>query len=325
MKKPHSSAFTRKIVDEVIGQTGFITLTRPQVLNALDFEMVQHLSDVLERWKTDERVSQVFITGEGRAFCAGGDIRAGYEAAIRKDYSYTEQYFRAEYSLNKLVHHYPKPYIAFLNGITMGGGMGISIHGSCRIVTEHSLLSMPEVHIGFFPDVASCYFLDKCPGLTGLYLALTGDRIGPYDALFTGLATHFVPEVKTEIVRHEIAHTPLDQILEDYALTPSQKSVLAEKIDIINRCFHHETISDIKQALHDDPDPFAHHAFSLMQKASPYSLEETLAHMRKTKGWDIDQCVGEDYHLAHKMVHHADFIEGIRAAVVDKDRMPKWV
>lgn len=314
------------VLSSVKSTTGFITLNRPDRLNALNLEMVDAITETLIRWRDDPQVTQVVIKGEGRAFCAGGDLRAGYEAIKAGDTGFAERYFKNEYEMNRLIHHYPKPYVAICHGATMGGGVGVSIHGSHRIATENSVFSMPETRIGFFPDVGAAYFLDKAPGEVGTYLALTGAHINAFDGLYAGFATHFVPSAKIPGLLKELEEgRAIDLILNSYVLQVTQACELEMHLDEINRNFSFNNISDILAAMESSLEPFIHAARIELQQRSPNSLAETLSYLRKAEQWSIDQVIDYDYQLSLKMSGHPDFMEGIRAMIIDKDKKPTWI
>jgi enoyl-CoA hydratase len=319
--------------DEVLftveGSAGIITLNRPQALNALTRNMVQLMDRQLVAWAENRAIQAVIITGAGdRAFCSGGDVKsvaldvkAGGEA--RK---HAGEFFREEYTLNNRIFEFPKPYISLINGIVMGGGKGISAHGSHRIITENTLFAMPEAGIGFFPDVGGGYFLPRCPGQTGLYLALTGKRIKASDTLYIGFGTHFVTAAKIDELRSKIAAAPhdLEALLEDFSSAPADASeILRERVKI-DRCFAHDRIEEILKALEKDASPFAMETLKIMRSLSPSSLKIALRQIRRGASMKFAEVMTMEYRLSRACINRHDFYEGVRAALIDKDRQPKW-
>ncbi|MGB0934531.1 MAG: enoyl-CoA hydratase/isomerase family protein [Alphaproteobacteria bacterium] len=315
------------ILGEVISGTGWLTLNRPGALNALDLQMVTDMQAQLEAWAVNPDVRQVVVQGKGRAFCAGGDIRLAYEAWKKGFYDEADAFFRLEYSLNLYVHEYSKPYVAILDGITLGGGMGVSIHGSHRIVTERARLGMPETIIGYFPDVGSSYFLNQCPGESGLYAGLTGNQISPADALYMGLATHYMPSKNIpKLVALLQTGEDLEIAIKTHELKLMQTGAIQEHINIIDTCFGQDSVEDIFKALASDGSTFALETFETLKTRCPQSLEETFALFRRARDFSgVAEAIEEDYRKSKRLGGSPNFIEGIRAAVVDKDRNPKWV
>lgn len=289
------------ILTNIENNTGYIILNRPQALNALNLELIDKLTDVLQLWREDPEVAQVVISSNSRAFCAGGDLKVAYEAIINGDFQLAGEFFTKEYELNALIHHYPKPYTAMLNGITMGGGMGISINGSKRIVTANAILCMPETSIGFYPDAGSTYFLNRCPGAVGMFLGLTSYRMNAVDAMFSGLAT-------------------------DYEDTmPLGKSYLEENYAEINEHFGKESWAEIYESLNQANTPFAAATLEQLKLLSPNSLKVAFIMLYKARAMTFDQAIAAELAMSLEIIHHPDFREGIRAAVIDKDRQPRWV
>jgi len=318
-----------EVLFDVEGSAGVITLNRPQALNALTFNMVQLMDIQLIAWAKDPAIKTVMITGAGdRAFCSGGDIKSvalaikkgGEERAIMRDF------FRAEYTLNNRIFTFPKPYISLINGIVMGGGKGVSAHGSHRIVTENTLFAMPETGIGFFPDVGGGYFLPRCPGQTGTYLALTSKRIKAFDTMYIGFATHFVPAAKIGALRSEIAAAPqhLDVLLKKFSAPPPGESEIAPYREKIDRIFAHDHVEDILEALTKDSSEWAAETLKTMQSLSPSSLKIALKQIRLGATMNFADVMTMEYRLSQACLNRPDFYEGVRAALIDKDRQPKW-
>ena len=306
--------------------TGRITLNRPQALHALNTEMCRLMSEALTEWAVDDKVKMVMIDhADGtRGFCAGGDIRMVAESG-RWDGKAGEDFFRIEYKLNTQIKRFPKPYIALMDGVTMGGGVGISIHGSHRIATEHTLFAMPETGIGLFPDVGGSWFLPRLQGQLGTWLALTGARLKGRDVLAAGIATHFVPsENLPKLKARLLAGEALDTVLADYAQA-SQAPSYAEYLDIINHCFSRPTITDICLALKMADDDWATAQADILKSRSPLSMAVSLAQLRRgAQMSSFEDIMRMEYRIACHIIRTHDFSEGVRAVIEDKDHAPKW-
>lgn len=326
--------FTEVLFEEVAGKggnLGVITLNRPQVLNSLNHDMIVAMHAQLKKWASDVAIKAVVVkAAEGRAFCAGGDIRLAYERARTNDPLMAE-FFRDEYQLNRYIFHYAKPYIALLDGITMGGGVGISIHGSHRVATEKLLFAMPETGIGFFPDVGGTYFLPRLPGKLGLYLGLTGARIKCDDAVALGLATHKVNPADlsgliTALAEKEFsadAKKSVTEIINQFAL-PCESSAYLEQQQEIDKHFSHATVEEILQSLQHAQSPLCLDAPAVLAKKSPTSLKVTLRALAEGMREDFDTCMRQEFRLTCRFLREHDFPEGIRAVVIDKDQKPVW-
>lgn len=315
------------------GGTGFITLDRPKALNALTLEMIRAIMPQLQDWRDDSSIKAVVIVGSGdRAFCAGGDVRAVYEAG-RKGESLTAEFFRDEYRLNRMIHVFSKPYVALIDGITMGGGVGLSVHGSHRVATEKTMLAMPETGIGLFPDVGATYFLPRLPGRLGLFLALTGWRLGAADALYCGLATDFVPSKDIAGLIDAFAsarwdadtdpESLVDQII-DGVKAQADPAGLAEYRVVIDRCFAASSVEAILEALDAEPGDWPAKVAGTIRKQCPTSLKVTFAQVAKSAGMDFDRAMVEEYRMSQAFMAGPNFYEGIRAILIDKDQQPKW-
>lgn len=329
-----------EILFERRGPLGLITLNRPAALNALTLHMIQQMDTKLANWAEEDSIKAVVITGAGeRAFCAGGDVKAVVQEAMaaRKgsgDGALGRAFFSEEYALNTRIHEFPKPYVSILNGIVMGGGMGISAHGSHRIATENCQFAMPETNIGFFPDVGGGYFLPRCPGQTGLYLALTSKKIGQVDAIYIGFATHAMTAEKIPALLSALqhadfggrkdAHAVVSDILEDMACPVQGESELAPNRAAIDKCFGHDSIEDIVAALQAETTSFAKEALVRLHAVSPTSLKIALRQIRMGAGMDFRNVMSMEYAISQHCLHAHDFIEGVRAALIDKDKQPKW-
>jgi len=316
-----------EIIFDVRGKVGLITLNRPQALNALTFDMAGQLDKKLILWAKDPAIAAVIIMGAGdRAFCAGGDIKAVAVEAKQGGGNISRKFFREEYTLNHRIFAFPKPYVSLINGIVMGGGKGLSAHGSHRVVTENVLFAMPETSIGFFPDVGGGYFLPRCPGQTGVYLALTSKRIKAFDTLYIGFATHFVPAAKIDSLRGEIIRSPQDlpSLLEKFSEPPPVESEITPYREKIDRYFAHDHVEEILRDLEKDSSPWAVETLSVMNTMSPTSLKIALRQIRLGATMSFAEVMTMEYRLSQACLSRHDFYEGVRAALIDKDRQPKW-
>ncbi|PXW98131.1 enoyl-CoA hydratase/carnithine racemase [Sphaerotilus hippei] len=323
---------------EVNGRLGVITLHRAGSLNALSLEMVRDLTSCLLHWQADERVLAVLLRGAGRegkppAFCAGGDIRFFHQAALAGD-PRLEDFFTEEYALDHLVHTYPKPTLALMDGICMGGGMGLAQGCSLRVVTEHSRLAMPETQIGLFPDVGGGWFLARCPGHVGEYLALTGETLGAADAITFGLADlcHASATLPTLVAR--LADPTL---IDAVALLerargsgiPASLEKLALQREAIDSHFSRATLVDILASLSADASPWAQHTLAQLNKRSPLMMAVSLELVRRARHLTLAQDLRMERDLVRRCFHlrpgtASETVEGIRALVIDKDHQPRW-
>ena len=320
--------------DVLIGQFGSlgrIRLNRPKALNSVTLDMVRRMSGALERFEEALEVAAVLITGEGeKGFCAGGDIRAIYESG-RAGTHLADDFRREEYVLNARIDTFAKPYVAIMDGITMGGGVGISAHGSHRIVTDRTRLAMPETTIGFFPDVGGTWLLSRAPGETGTYLGLTGESIGAADALYVGLADVYVPSVNLpdlvnalETLPALAGHDRVRKIIEPFT-RKAGPSALAEHRRLIDRVFASDDVEDILAALDQSDTAFAAKTKAALLAKSPTSLKLTLRLLRLGRtSASLCECLEREFAAGGKVLQGLDFYEGVRAAVIDKDRKPRW-
>lgn len=305
------------------GDVGLITLNRPKVLNALNHAMFLALHKHLQEWSTKKNIKCVIIrAAEGRAFCAGGDIRYAYERGLANDPTLMD-FFADEYRLNSLIHHYPKPYIALLDGITMGGGAGISIHASYRIATPKLLFAMPETGIGFYPDVGASYFLSRLPHAMGIYLGLTGARITSADAKALGLVDKIVESDELPDLIEMIRMTSFKNNNLGITDKPSSSSLFTHQTDI-ETCFNQPSVEAILAALEKCANPWCEETIKLLNTKSPTSLKVTLRQLQEGKNLDFDACMKMEYHLTNQFIQGPDFFEGVRAAIIDKDQKPRW-
>lgn len=307
------------------GRAGHLTLNRPRSINALTHAMVRVLDDTLAEWEQDPSVAAVVLTGAGdRGLCAGGDIRAMREDVLAGD-GRAQRFWAEEYRLNARIARYPKPYVAVMDGIVMGGGVGVGAHGSVRVVTERSVVAMPEVAIGFVPDVGGSLLLGRAPGELGTHLALTAGRMGPGDALLCGFADHFVPAEDLEAFVGALADTDPQQAVERYAAAPPP-AALAEQREWIDACYAADTVEEVVQRLRDHGAPEAKQAAETILDHSPTALKATLELVRRARTLPgIEEALELEYRVGSALANTApDFPEGVRALVVDKDRNPRW-
>ena len=334
-----------EIIAERRGNAGLITLNRPKALNALSLGMVRELLATLLAWRDDPAVQLVAIRGSNKTgrpgtpealfggFCAGGDIRYFHQAVMAGDAS-LEDFFTEEYRLNHLIHTYPKPYIAFMDGIVMGGGMGLSQGAALRIVTEHTKMAMPETNIGLFPDVGGGYFLSRCPGHSGEYLALTGEVITPDDALGFGLADIQLKAADLPVLWEAIA-------TKNFADMASLQTFIAT--NLIASCarndwaeadfdtyFQLPTVPEIMQALESSKSPWARKTAETLRKRSPLMLHVSLEQIRRARGMSLADELRMERDMVHQCFHRAgglpsETVEGIRALAIDKDFKPQWL
>lgn len=319
---PHAG---EPVLFRTAGRAAHIVLNRPKALNALNHEMVRRIDAELTAWEHDPAVETVVLTGAGeRGLCAGGDIRAVHDDARDGDGTASAAFWRDEYHLNARIAHYPKPYVALMDGIVMGGGVGLSAHGSVRIVTERSRVAMPETGIGFVPDVGGTYLLGLAPGELGTHLALTGAQIGAADALLCGLADHYVPSAALPDLVDDLAALPVHDALARH-VQPSPQGELAERREWIDACYDADTVEDILDRLFDHGDQAAKEAAETLLARSPTALKVTLAAVRRARRLgSLERVLDQEYRVSCAALSSPDLVEGIRAQVIDKDRSPRW-
>lgn len=316
------------VIVRELGALRRITLNRPEALNAITLDMAVTMTAFMRQWAGDPAVGAVLIDGAGeRAFCAGGDIRALYDAA-KSGGSLPVQFWATEYKLNVLIARYPKPVIAIMDGLVMGGGVGLSAHAAHRVVTNRSAVAMPEVGIGFFPDVGASFPLARAPGCVGSYLALTGNRTGPADAIYCGLADVHIAAPRLAEIPVALADCRTSEHvragLAELSTSPTPDGLPAAR-PWIDRCYSADRVEDIVDRLRDSSEEPARAALQSMRRASPTSLKITLRNLRQAASFKrVEECFRQDYRIALACVAGHDFIEGIRAAIVDKDRKPVW-
>ena len=324
-----TSAVPRATEPEVIvrraGRLGHLILNRPHALNSLTRQMVQAVSAALERWRADDGVATVLISGKGsKGLCAGGDIVSIYRSVVDGHPEAGDAFFAEEYAMNALISEYPKPYVAFMDGIVLGGGVGISAHGSHRIVTEQTRLGMPETGIGFFPDVGGAWLLSRAPSKFGLHMALTSGHVTGADAIALGLADSFVPSEKLTELATQLENSNAQTAIDAVAITPPEAPLL-ECRRWIESSYARETAEGIVEALQSDGDPAAAAAATQILAKSPTSVKATVELLRRASDMDsVRYVLAMDALLAHHLLRGHDMREGIRAQLVDKDRNPQW-
>ncbi len=312
------------VLTHIEGRVGFITLNRPKAINSLTHSMVTAMDAALAAWADDDAVSAVVVRGAGdRGLCAGGDVVALYHSA-KAGGAEARAFFFDEYRLNARIGAYPKPYVAIMNGIVMGGGVGISGHGNIRVVTETAKIAMPEVGIGFIPDVGGTYLLSRAPGGLGLHAGLTGAPFGAGDAIAMGFADHYVPQSDLEAFLAEIIGAGAEVAVEAHAQTPPPSPLTAAR-DWIDPCYARSSMAEIVAALRDRDDPAAHEAADLIATRSPIACATTLEAVRRAATLDsLNEVLIQEYRVSCASLDSHDFVEGIRALLVDKDRTPYW-
>jgi enoyl-CoA hydratase len=310
------------------GGVGTVLLNRSKALNAFTLDMYRQLEPMLHQWADDPAVRAVLIEGAGdRAFCAGGDVRRVYEAGkgISGDPSFTRLFFAEEYRIILGIHRYAKPYIAIIDGITMGGGAGISVNGAYRIATEHTILAMPETGIGLFPDVGAGWRLPRLPGESGMWLAQTGARLRGADCLALGIATHFVESGRVaELKARLVGGEGIEEALAQFRSDPGPAPIAAHRADI-DRLFSGESVEAIFAGLAADPSDWARAQLETLRTKSPQTLKVAFRQLRQ--GAHVESFAEEmkvEYRIGARVVQRPDFIEGVRAVIVDKDNAPKW-
>ncbi len=308
------------------GAAGRVVLDRPEALNALNLDMVRGIAEALDGFEYDRAVQAVTIEGKGdRAFCAGGDVISLYRAR-ETGTAFTAQFFREEYALNRRLKRFPKPVVAFMDGITMGGGVGLSVHVSHRVVTERTVFAMPEVGIGFFPDVGAGYVLARLAAGVGAWMALTGSRLRAGDCLDLGLATHALDATATvsDAVRAVAEmENGVDEALAPFLGEPAPGDV-DPLLGTIARCFGHDNLPTILQALANEGTPWANRAQEQLARQSPTSLRITIRQLELARSASFEANLVTEFRMSQACIAGHDFMEGIRAALVDRDRSPRW-
>ncbi|SFH33839.1 enoyl-CoA hydratase [Sulfitobacter dubius] len=321
------------VLTERVGHLGIITLNRPRALNALNVEMVRSIARAIEQWDGECEVDAILLrSGSSRAFCAGGDVRAiGILSNSNARIAMGREFFGEEFALNQRINRLKKPFISLIDGVAMGGGLGISLHGSHRVVSENVKMGMPENLIGYFPDVGATWFLNRCPGHLGRFLALTGTNSQTEDAIFSGFATHHVPASSFQSLESDLVadsrlnHGAVDSIIRRHC-APIKASAFEEKMDQINEIFGQDTFEAMLCTLEKAAAACAWFATAheTIMRSAPTSIHVTWKRMVEGRNQSIETILRDDYRVALGMVAREDFAEGIRAVLVDKDHAPKW-
>jgi enoyl-CoA hydratase len=301
-----------------------VTLNRPDALNALTLDMARALDRMLVDWAKDDGVKAVLVKGAGeRAFCAGGDVRRLYDAG-RAGERYPADFYRDEYRLNARIQHFPKPYVALMDGIVMGGGVGLSVHGSWRVATERTMFAMPETGIGLFPDVGGSWFLPRLPGQIGMYLAMTGARLKAADAVYAGVCDLFVPAAKLDALEDALAAGgEVEATVRCFAADPGP-ATLPEHRETIDRCFAGAGVEEFLAALDAEGDEWTRKTAATIRTKSPNSLKMSAQQLRYGARLSFNDCMRMEYRLALACLRGHDFFEGVRAQIIEKDQKPQW-
>ena len=309
------------------GRVGRITLTRPDALNALTYSMCGEIERAIDQWNKIRSVDLIVIDAAGRrAFCAGGDIVEMHRSAMAGDLEYGRRFWCDEYRLNAKIANSPLPVVSLMQGYTMGGGVGVGCHASHRIIGESSRIAMPECTIGLVPDVGGSFLLSRSPGRIGECMGVTGMRAGPTDATIAGLADHFVPEVAWPDLIDKLLQTGDVEVIGDFACLPPSERKLDDERALIDRVFSLPSMPEIVLALEKESSPFATTCLKSIARNSPLSMSCALMLIRlQRNSISIEQALALEYRYVYRSVEHTDFIEGIRALVIDKDNEPRWM
>ncbi len=322
---------TDEILFTRIGSAAIVRLNRPKALNSLNLAMVHAMKPAMERFVEDREISCVILTGEGeRGLCAGGDIRVIYQLGKAGDPE-VARFWREEFPVNYTIARYPKPYVALMDGIVMGGGVGVASHGKHRIVTERTRLAMPETGIGYVPDVGATWLLPRAPGETGTWMGLTGEIVGAADAIHAGFADYHVPSEKLDELTEALgaldagaSDADVAAVIGRFATSPGESRLEGQRA-LIDRVFAFDTVEEILAALDGEEGEFAEFTRGVIARRSPTSLKLTLRLLRAgRKSSSLVECLEREFTVASELLRNRDFYEGVRAAVIDKDRNPQW-
>ena len=313
-----------EVLTRVEGGVGLITLNRPKAINSLNQQMVDALSAVLTRWENDDAVRAVVLSGAGeRGLCAGGDLVPLYHS-MREDGVEARRFWRDEYLLDGQIGRFAKPYVALMDGIVMGGGVGVSAHGSVRVVTDTSKVAMPEVGIGFIPEVGQMYLLSRAPGALGMHAALTGAPFSGADAIALGFADHYVPHRELDAFTRAIVADGAESALAGHAIEPPPSELAAQR-EWIDECYAKDSVVDIVAALRGHDAGPANDAANLIATRSPIAVSVAFEAVRRAAKMEtLEDVLTQDYRMSSAASRSHDFVEGIRAQIIDKDRNPKW-
>lgn len=309
---------------DVEGGVGYITLNRPRARNSLTTPMVKAIAAHLEEWEADDDIRLALIRGAGdHGLCAGGDVKGMYAGAVAGDES-TVEFFRAEYRMNARIHQFTKPYVAIMDGIVMGGGIGVSAHGSVRIVTERSVLAMPEVTIGICPDVGATWLLANAPGYLGTYLAMTGATFSGADAIYLGMADLMMPVADLAAFERRVQHESLDVLLRELTV-PAPEAPLEMRQPWIDDCFRFDTVAEVLAALDGRAEEEARETAALIRTKSPLAVSVALAAVTRARALEsVEEALEMEFGISSYLMYAPDGIEGVRALIIDKDRNPRW-
>ncbi len=307
------------------GKTGRITLQRPEALNAVTHDMIRQIAEVLPDWAADPEITMLVIDAEGeRAFSAGGDLMGIYQAMVDGDFDMPRQFWHEEYAMNAALFHFPKPVATFLQGFTMGGGVGVGCHGSHRVVGESSRIAMPECGIGLAPDVGGTLILARAPGRLGEYLGTTAQRMGPGDAIYAGFADYYIPEADWPDLIEELERRG-DWTAIDRAAAPAPEAPLAAMQSRIDANFGGETLRDIVNALRAEASDWTRDTLAALDRNAPRAMAAAIELIHRARARDtIEAALTNEYRFSHRIAEQGDFQEGIRALIVDKDKSPSW-
>ncbi|MCK0172397.1 enoyl-CoA hydratase/isomerase family protein [Aliiroseovarius sp. S1123] len=307
------------------GKAGRITLTRPEALNALSYDMCLKIDAALIKWADDDEVALILIDAEGdRAFCAGGDIREIYEIGLSGDHTRAQEFWRDEYRMNARLFEFPKPVVSFMQGFTMGGGVGVGCHGSHRIMARSSRMAMPECGIGLVPDVGGSMILAHAPGRLGEYIGMTGARLAPGDAIHAGFADYVIRQAEWDALKADLIRTGDPSHIDEAAIPPIPGNLSAMQ-PMIDAHFGGGSLGEIVASLRAEDSQFAENTLELLGRNSPLSMACTVEMLHRMAGTrDVRTSLELEYRFVYRALEHSDLVEGIRAAVIDKDRNPNW-
>src|SRR5581483_350505 len=321
---PMSGPSTDAVEVRIENGIGRVLLNRPAALNALTTPMVMAITDALSSWREEPLRAVLIESASPKAFCAGGDIRAVRQHTLDGRPELSETFFAAEYTMNRMLATYPHPVIALVDGVCMGGGLGLSVHGAYCVVTERAVMAMPETAIGFFPDIGASYFLPRLRGATGMYLGLTGARVNGPDAVLCDLATHLVPSDRIGALTEAlIAGGDVAGTVGAYAIEPSDGPLTAAD-DEIDQTFSAVGVAEIRTRLEQADSDWAREQLAVLDRMSPASLEITYDLISQGRDRSLDACLQAEFEAAREVTRSPDFVEGVRAALVDKDHDPHW-
>ena len=321
-----------EVVFSQAGRLGRIVLNRPKFLNALNLNMVREIQEKLNEWNENPKIGGIVVQGRGeKAFCAGGDIKRLAESAMRGELAYCREFFSTEFLLNRNIHRLEKPWIAIVDGITMGGGVGLSVHGRFQVATERTIFAMPETSIGYFPDVGASYFLSRLPSEIGTFLGLTGARLNGRDMLELGIASHYIHSKNLDEVLVGLRAVPPGEGSTQYAYDLLEKFSLKDKGDfisehkqVIKKCFSKNSVEDIFATLEQVGGEWAEQVLDSLLRKCPRSLKVTLRQLTQGRTLDFESCMIMELRIASRFMKEGDFYEGVRAMLVDKDFRPSW-